>query len=162
MLRQLVGARDDARTSILHDGAEIGIYRGRMLVHGPPSAPFALAWHGEPSLELPGGALRFRAVIGEGFSAVTTTKGPLTLRSRSGGERVQLAADRPRRALKKLLQDAGMPHWQREALPLLWCGDALVAVPGLGVSIEFRAGAGERGWTMEWHPRTWHNLDHCG
>ena len=39
-------------------------------------------------------------------------------------------ANRPRRALKSILQEAGMPPWERAALPLVYCGDALAAVAG--------------------------------
>ena len=30
-----------------------------------------------------------------------------------------------------------MPLWQRESLPLVFCGDALAAVPGIGVDVAF-------------------------
>ncbi len=59
-----------------------------------------------------------------------SSAGSVTVRTRAGGERIRLAGDRPRQALKRLLQDAGMPPWQRESLPLVFCGDALAAVPG--------------------------------
>ncbi len=45
-----------------------------------------------------------------------------------------------------------MPGWQREALPLLFCGDALAAVPGLGVDVAFQAHNGEPGFTLDWQP----------
>ena len=54
--------------------------------------------------------------------------------------------------MKRLLQAAGVPHWQRDALPFVWCGDALAAVPGVGVDIAFAAGAGEPGFDVRWHP----------
>ena len=41
-----------------------------------------------------------------------------------------------------------MPSWQREALPLLFCGDALAAVPGLGVDVAFQAHAGRAGFHL--------------
>ena len=56
--------------------------------------------------------------------------------------------------MKRLLQTAGVPHWQRDALPFVWCGDVLAAVPGLGVDIAFAAGAGEPGFDVRWHPRS--------
>jgi tRNA(Ile)-lysidine synthase len=65
---------------------------------------------------------------------------------------MQLARDRPRRALKSILRDAGMPAWQRESLPLVFCGDDLAAVPGIGVDLAFQAAAGEAGHTVHWHP----------
>jgi tRNA(Ile)-lysidine synthase len=40
--------------------------------------------------------------------------------------------------------------WQRQALPLVWCGDALAAVPGVGVDVAFQAAAGEKGLRLIW------------
>ena len=45
-----------------------------------------------------------------------------------------------------------MPVWQRESLPLVFCGDALAVVPGIGVDTTFRAGAGTPGYRVHWHP----------
>ena len=63
------------------------------------------------------------------------------VRSRAGGERFQVASDRPRRALKSVLRDAGIPPWERGGLPLVYCGDALAAVAGLGIDAAARARA---------------------
>ena len=52
------------------------------------------------------------------------------MRLRAGGERLQPDARRPRRTLKNLFQEAGVPPWERDRLPLLFCGDDLVWVPG--------------------------------
>lgn len=154
MLRQLVATRADARTRIVHDNAEIGCYRGLIVVHAPslPPSAFVRAWHGEAAVPLPGGTLAFEPALGAGVAASMLSLHPVTLRSRAGGERLQLAADRPRRAVKKLLQDAGLPPWQRQALPLVWCGDRLVAVPGVGVDLAFQAASGEPGWAVTWLP----------
>ena len=152
MLRQLVAARSDTRTQILHDGAEIGCHRGSIVVHAPSPAPFVYAWHGEPEVRLPGGMLAFEATRGSGIAAAMLEQQPVVLRPRSGGERLQTAPNRPRRALKKLLQDAGIALWQRQSLPLVWCGDRLAAVPGIGVDLAFQAAAGEVGWTVDWRP----------
>jgi tRNA(Ile)-lysidine synthase len=67
-------------------------------------------------------------------------------------DRVRLAANRPRHAVKKLLQQASLTVWQRQALPLVWCGDALAAVPGVGVDVAFQAAAGEKGLRLIWRP----------
>jgi len=74
----------------------------------------------------------------------------MTLRARTGGERLQLHARRPRRTLKNLFQEAGVPPWQREHLPLLYCGDELVWVPGLGIAAGWQAPRGARGVVPEW------------
>src|SRR5690606_8786283 len=51
----------------------------------------------------------------------------LELRFRRGGE-VLKPAGRPSRPLKKFLQEAGVPPWERDRVPLLYHGDSLVAV----------------------------------
>lgn len=152
VLRQLRSASADARTRIAHDGAEIGCYRGRVVVHAPTTASFAVAWDGAPEVHLPGGILAFEPADGEGIAFAKLSIAPVTVRSRTGGERIRLAANRPRHAVKKLLQQASLTVWQRQALPLVWCGDALAAVPGVGVDVAFQAAAGEKGLRLIWRP----------
>ena len=154
MLRQLAEARADARTRIAHDGAEIGCHRGIVVVHAPSPDAFVRDWHGEAEVALPGGTLAFRPAQGSGMTAALLARLPVTLRSRAGGERMQVAVNRPRRAVKKLLQDAGVAAWTRQALPLVWCGDRLAAVPGVGIDLAFQAGPGESGWMVDWRPAT--------
>lgn len=134
MLRQFTGG--GARTAIEHDGARLRVYRGRVSV--------------EPSGAWPGGKLRLRPVRGQGIDAARLERSGMTLRARTGGERLQLHARRPRRTLKNLFQEAGVPPWQRERLPLLYCGDELVWVPGLGIAAGWQASRGARGIVPEW------------
>jgi tRNA(Ile)-lysidine synthase len=150
MLDQLVNAATDARVRLAHAGVEVGIHRGRIVVHPPPVAPFAVAWRGEPQLALPHGILEFVSCMGAGIACTALNAGNVTVRSRAGGERLRLAEGRPRQALKHLLQHAGVPPWQRESLPLVYCGDALAAVPGLGVDVQFQAAAGTPGRHVHW------------
>jgi tRNA(Ile)-lysidine synthase len=152
MLRQLEHAAPDARTRIAHDGAEIGCHRERIVVHAPRVGGFVRAWDGETELWLPGGCLLFERARGAGLAAAKLVQAPVTLRSRSGGERIRLAANRPARAVKKLLQEAHMPPWERDALPLVWSGDELVAVPGIGIALAYQAAPGEPGWRLSWRP----------
>lgn len=152
LLRQLRSASSDAHTRIAHDGAELGCHRGRVMVHAPASSPFAVAWKGDPEVRLPGGVLAFEAAAGDGISAARLGRASVTVRSRQGGERIRLASNRPRHAVKKLLQQANLPAWQRQSLPHVWCGQALVAIPGIGVDIAFQAAAGEESWRLVWRP----------
>ncbi len=149
---QLAHAPRDARVRLAHDGVELGLHRGRIVVHAPAVAAFALPWRGEANLALPHGILEFAPAPGTGLAAAVLAQGPIVVRPRTGGERIRLARDRPRQALKRILQTAGMPVWQREALPLVWCGDALAAVPGIGVDVAFTATTGAPGYDVRWHP----------
>jgi len=153
MLEQLTHAASDARVRLVHAGAEIGFHRGRIIVHPPAVAPFAIAWQGEIELALPHGSLEFAPCVGAGIARTALESVGVTVRPRAGGERIRLADDRPRQALKRLLQEAGIPPWQRESLPLVFCGDVLAAVPGIGVDAAFQAAAGAPGCTVRWHPK---------
>ncbi len=152
MQDQLAHAPDDARVRLAHDGVELGMHRGRIVVHAPAVASFALPWRGEANLALPHGILEFAPTPGTGLAAAVLTQEPIVVRLRTGGERIRLARGRPRQALKGILQTAGVPVWQRDALPLVWCGDALAAVPGIGVDIAFAAATGAPGYEVRWHP----------
>ena len=153
MLDQLVAAPIDARVRLVHGGAEVGIHRGRIAVHAPAVAPFAIAWQGEARLALPHGTLEFVSCRGAANTCAALSGGNVTVRSRAGGERIRLSEGRPRQALKSLLQRAGMPVWQRESLPLVFCGEALAIVPGIGVDVAFQVAADTPGFSAWWHPK---------
>ena len=152
MLKQLTHAKPGTR--IEHDGAVLRVYRGTVrLERARDAATFQpVPWHGEPRLALPalGGELRFRKARGEGIDAKWLGRGALRVKLRSGGERLQPDARRPRRTLKNLFQEAGIAPWERARLPLLYRGDELVWAPGLGIDARYRAGQKRAGWVPEW------------
>jgi tRNA(Ile)-lysidine synthase len=152
MQRQLVQAAADARVRLVHGGAEIGIHRGHIVVHAPAIEPFVLRWRGETLFALPHGTLEFAPFDGTGETRVALDPATVTVRTRVGGERIRLPGDRSRHALKRLLYDAGMPAWLRDSLPLVFCGDTLAVVPGIGVDVAFVAAAQVPGYAVRWHP----------
>ncbi|HVN34811.1 MAG TPA: tRNA lysidine(34) synthetase TilS [Casimicrobiaceae bacterium] len=152
MLQQLVHARPDARVRLVHGGAEIGIHRGRIVVHPPAIGTFEIAWNGETRVGLPHGTLEFAEAAADGTHRAALPAKGVTIRGRIGGERIQLGTHRQPRALKRILQETGMPFWLRDSLPLVFCGDALAVVPGVGVAAEFRAPRGTAGYRVNWHP----------
>jgi tRNA(Ile)-lysidine synthase len=152
MLLQLRDARADARVRLVHAGVEIGVHQGWVVVHSAPPPPFDVPWHGESAVPLPHGLLVFGQAHGAGLDAGRLAGAPVRVRARAGGERFQIAPDRPRRALKSILRDAGIPAWERNGLPLVYCGDTLAAVAGLGIDPAFCAAPGNPGVTIAWHP----------
>ena len=70
---------------------------------------------------------------------------------RAGGEQFQRGPGRPPRSLKKQFQDAALPAWARSG-PLLYAGERLVFVPGLGVDARVVAAPGEPQWCLRWEP----------
>jgi len=70
-------------------------------------------------------------------------------RSRSGGEQFQSGPGRPPRSLKKQFQQAGIDAWTRSG-PLLWLGEQLLFVPGLGLDVQAMALPGSPRVDLDW------------
>ena len=119
-----------------------------------PAADFRRQWQGEARLALPelGATLLMKKSRGSGLSLAKLQTAAVTVRLRTGGERLRPDAKRPRRSLKNLLQEARLPPWLRARLPLLYCGDTLVYVPGVGIDTAFRAHSGEPAVEPQWQP----------
>ena len=93
----------------------------------------ALQWNGRAPLALPDGR-RLRLEPARGFDL------PVTVRARAGGERIQLPGRTHSHALKHVLQDLGIPPWERTRLPLLFNPDgALLAAGERVLSAAFKA-----------------------
>jgi len=156
MLRQILTAAPGARSAIAHEDAVLRVYRGELLLTrtaAEAAEGFApIRWWGERRVPIPAlhGELRFRTTRGAGIDPALLDGQPVTIRARAGGERLQPDARRPRRTLKNLFQEAGVPPWERDALPLLFCGTTLIWVPGLGVDASFRASVRAAGLLPEW------------
>src|SRR5439155_22213687 len=71
------------------------------------------------------------------------------LRERRGGEQFQAAPRGAARSLKKQYQATGVPAWQRDG-PLLFAGDALLFVPGLGIDARQWADVGVPQLRLHW------------
>lgn len=153
-LRQLLDAGRDRQPRVLLEGGQLRRHGDRIeFVPALPAVPadWRMDWQGERALELPFalGSLRFDRVRGTGLRRASLEAGAV-LALRGGGERLQLSAARPRRSLKDLLREARLAPWQRERLPLLFVGDALAWVPGLGWDCRFAAAPHEEGVLPSW------------
>jgi tRNA(Ile)-lysidine synthase len=150
MLKQL-GSKS---AEIAHDGRVLRTYRGKTFLTKKKNQETFLprTWNGEAKIELPGGELRFRRARGQGIDRRRLEDRVLQVRLRSGGERLQPDARRPSRTLKNLFQEAGVPPWERERLPLLFCGGELVWAPGLGVDAKFLSVGRAPGIVPDWRP----------
>lgn len=154
-LRQLLTARADSKVALGVAGLMLRRYRGQAWVELDLPAPepnWQMAWNGERELKLAklGGTLSFTAISGTGISLEKLSQAKVSLRLRQGGEKLKPDCRRPRKTLKHLLQEAAVPPWQRERLPLIYCADELVAVPGIGVDCSYHAGPGEPALKIFW------------
>jgi tRNA(Ile)-lysidine synthase len=134
-------------------GGELRRYRGQLLwtprATATPGTVTSLAIHQPGCYEVEdwGGALVVQRVDAGGV--LPQWLHHLQLRPRSGAERFQARAGSPPRSLKKQFQAAGVPAWAREG-PLVYAGDRLLYVPGLGTDARCLAPAGAEQWRLEW------------
>lgn len=131
VLAQVVGiimlVRDDAEPLVTWSGCEVRRYRQHLHAM-PPISIIPSGWYADWDMTLPlplpdGRLLHAEGPVGEGH--------PVTVRFRQGGERLQghgMSHD-----LKKLLQSAAVPPWERHRLPLVFAGSELLAVAGTGL-----------------------------
>ncbi len=157
---QLREPRQDSNICIEWNGVVLRRYRNRIFIEKNRATDSRLfqneSWNGEPCLPLTAlnGLLNFKPEEGRGLSVTKLRMAPVTVRLRRGGERLRVDAQRPYRTLKNLWQEKGTPPWRRMNQPLLFCGEQLVCVPGLGEAFEWRAAPGERGLIVSWQTFT--------
>jgi tRNA(Ile)-lysidine synthase len=132
------------------------VYRGELyfVAHRPAAADEPVPWSGERELPWAGGYVKFVPASGAGIRRDWLDGGDVCLRTRQGGERLQLHVKRPRRSLRNLLQETAVPPWERMRLPFLWCGGRLAWVGGLGVDAAFACAPGEEGVQPVWNSET--------
>ena len=157
-LRQALAAKHDAQVLIELEGSALRRYAGYLHVVREGRAPrgYSRRWRGERRLVLDaiGGVLTLTRATGAGISLARLRGGEVTVRPRRGGERLRPDCRRPRRTLKNLLQESGLPPWLRDRLPLMFCDGKLAWAAGIGVDCDFQAVKGEAGIVPGWvrHP----------
>jgi tRNA(Ile)-lysidine synthase len=154
ILRQLVEAKADANVRFVLGERVLRRYRGyAWLERETAPVPIDLTWHGETEMRLPDGSrLSFERRPGAGLAWHHLDKMPLRICNRQGGEHFRPDSRRPTRTLKHLLQEAAVPPWQRQRLPLLYLGETLAIVPGIGTACALQAAPHEEGLEVRWQP----------
>ncbi|MFT5393195.1 MAG: tRNA(Ile)-lysidine synthase [Gammaproteobacteria bacterium] len=158
LLRTLDEAREEAQLSIQWPGAVVTRFRRRLYARSPQAKAQAkwapMRWVLSEPLTFARGVLRAHRTVGSGLSVRLLEKVDVEVRRRTGGERLRPAGRGLTKRVKSLLQEAALPPWEREQLPLLFVAGQLAAIPGVCYSESFAASAGEEGWEIEWLPNT--------
>ncbi len=148
----MIDASEDANPLVQWRGAEVRRYRDYLHASAPlprfdPNREYP--WTVPNALTLPGaGELSVRPVTGDGVRA-SALQDAVVVRFRRGGEHFRPRGRRETHTLKHLFQDAGVPPWQRERIPLVYVGPELVCVVGYWIADAWCARAGEDGLLIE-------------
>jgi tRNA(Ile)-lysidine synthase len=125
---EVLGAADDGGPRLDLGACVLRRYRDRLHALAPGAdAPldYRLHWDGRAPLALPDGAGELH------IEPVPAAPLALVAASRRGGERLRQHPGGPHRDLRVLLQEAGVPPWQRARWPVLWLADEAVAFADL-------------------------------
>jgi len=150
---ELTQARLDAKLQWDHDQCVIRLWRGHLSITQDMNTQ---AKGKEREKEKTEGEWTFKKVpanskkpgIAKDRFEQAKQKGLINTMAREGGEKFKVDLKRPRKSLKNLYQEAAIPPWQRD-VPLLYIGEELVAVAGIGISADWQTTEGPR-VTLEW------------
>ena len=142
---ELQQSRVDSQLQWEHDGHLIRLWRGTLSIHHNQQASTSkknTELEGEWIFkQLPSNS-KLPGIAKQRFNEAKT-KGLINTMARQGGEKFKVDLKRPRKSLKNLFQEANIPPWQRD-IPLLYIGEELVAVAGIGISADWQTTQGPR------------------
>jgi tRNA(Ile)-lysidine synthase len=152
---ELLHAAPDRSPEVSWEGVVVRRYRDRVYALAQQAIVddgAIIAWDLAHALALPDGS-RLLAIpsSGQGIKRALCQQQAVTVRYRRGGEECQIAPRGFTRSLKKLLQEAGVPPWERARIPLIYIGEQLAVVAGYWVCAPCRAAEDEEGIAFEWH-----------
>ena len=151
-LAQLAGARSGAAIEVAWPGGSLRRYRDALwlvpalAVH---DAGTRLRWDGESPLALPTGLGTLRLAPG-GWLGRDVPQAGLEVGFRTAGLRCAVVGRRGHRDLKHLFQDAGVPPWLRDRVPLVFVGGQLACVGDRWVCAEHATREPAAGLAVEW------------
>jgi tRNA(Ile)-lysidine synthase len=132
--RDLAKVKADAKLEWQHDERAIYLWRGALQVANTEEGRWILKSLPAKSKQLG---------LPADWVKAAQENHQITLRERLGSEKIQIKPKTPRKTLKNLYQEADVPPWERQA-PLLYIGDELIAVAGIGLSYPHLTSAGRR------------------
>ena len=154
-LRQVFDAEADHQPAIVWGGHALRRYRQRLFVTraDPPRVPDARSW-----VAAAGSAIELGPALGnltwiaqQGGIAAERLPVSVIVRRRDGGETLKPAPSARTQTVQHLCQALGVLPWMRDALPLVFAGDELIAVADLWLDARWCAAADAPGLGLAWN-----------
>jgi tRNA(Ile)-lysidine synthase len=154
-LRQVFDAEADHQPAIVWGGHALRRYRQRLFVTraDPPRVPDARAWVAAAgsSLELGPALGNLTWVAQRGGIAAERLPAGVVVRRRDGGETLKPAPSARTQTVQHLYQALGVLPWMRDALPLVFAGDELIAIADLWLDARWCVAADAPGLGIAWN-----------
>lgn len=137
VIESVLPAADDASPQVCWGDSEIHRYQEQLYclqrIEHDASARFDWKPKEKPVIVNSGIELQAEQLRKQGLKPELLDK-TLKIAFRQGGEKISPAGRGNTHSLKKLMQEAGIPPWQRCRIPLIYLGDELVCVYGYWVA----------------------------
>lgn len=140
ILSQVVAASAASDPVLSGQGYNIRRYRNKLycLKQSPKAALQNIDWPaGQTSLKVSDDQYWFCSPSSTGIARAQWLHANVVVRFRRGGEKILLPGRKGHHALKNLFQEAGIPPWERETMPLVYLDGKLAAVGDRWISAEF-------------------------
>lgn len=150
VVNSVLPAAEDAAPLVLWGNTEIRRYQDTLYVLQALNSHeihHVYAWDGEQPLfiETLNMELCLEQTAGKGLHQDVVARG-MTVRFRQGGEQLRPHGRQHTHSLKKLMQEAGIPPWQRNRIPLIFIDHHLACVCGYWVAEMFSVSEDQQGW----------------
>lgn len=149
ILTQVVAAAEQRDPVLSGQGYSIRRYRDKLYCLATQSGTGLDSFEGcENHFAWPAGQLSIRIAKDRVLSCVSSSTGitreqwqsaKIEVRFRQGGEKIRLPGRQGHHSLKNLFQEAGIPPWERDVLPLIYLNGALAAVGGQWIDAAFHS-----------------------
>lgn len=137
---EVISAREDSDPALSGQGYFVRRYRDKLycLKQAEPETLRDIIWPaGQASIRVSDHQTLSCAPSSAGIDRERWQDASIVSKARSGGEKIRLPGRKDHHALKKLFQEAGIPPWERETIPLVYLDDKLAAVGDLWISADF-------------------------
>ena len=137
---EVISARPDSDPMLSGQGYCVRRYRDKLYCLKADLLPNFLERHwpiGVDSISISSGRRLLRLPSSVGISVAQWQSSVITVKARRGGEKICLPGRQGSHALKNLFQEAGVPPWERETIPLVYLDDKLAALGDQWISAEF-------------------------
>ncbi len=153
-LRQSLDAQEDHLPAIVWGGSALRRYRSRLFLTAadPPRLQEPLPWTVQcgSSIVLGPSLGRLTWVSHRGGILAGALPEAVIVRRRAGGETLKPSKSASTQSVQHLCQSQGVLPWLRDALPLVFAGDALIAVADLWMDARWCAAPDEPGLAIKW------------
>ncbi len=152
MVNRALEASGDASPCVRWANTEVRRYRDLLYLLpqlGPHDPQQVLLWDLSDALSLPGQGQLVARILNEGARLALSTDTRVEVRFRHGGEVCQPAGRGHHHEVRKLMQEWGVPPWERDRVPFIYVRGQLAAIVGFCVCAPFAAVPGQMGVQIE-------------